>query len=532
MSEHIKPLALLIDDEDDLRRIAGLALQLDGWEVLDANNGRMGLRLARERRPQLIVCDVMMPEMSGIEFCHKLAGDLKIKDVPVVLISAVSEKARILNDFWSLPLERKNFLHKPFSTEDLLKSIRAILPPGIELKPGRRAAQGDERPIARTAQETPPAGPPTPPPWMAPKPFPAATPAPPTAMRTPTPAPTPAPEEHRRGYRILVIDDDDDIRMILKTALGMYHTIQEAENGMEGLRALEAFAPDFVITDINMPVMNGLETAEAIRRHPTLCNVPIFFLTGETDTNLPRKAFGVGGNLYLRKPVDPGRLLKYIDYFLKETGLEPGEHGVKPQTAPPVNAPEPARPAALRAVRILTVDFNIEDHKVLKRYFGEHGNPLVEGGPFELLWAEDPRTALGNLARWEPDLILYNPRNPNLDGVAFSQTLHLQKEAAKQQIAFVGTRFYDADIQYSQRQWQRLPISLDAPEEAVAQKLSDAVAAARPRLREKTFTLRALDQAEVERLRQLQATSARRARERETFRGRYANIQAFIDKQF
>src|SRR5690606_38532588 len=103
------------------------------------------------------------------------------------------------------------------------------------------------------------------------------------------------------------------------------------------LRALDEFAPDIVLSDIDMPVMNGLQTAEAIRRHPLLGSFPIFFFTGQTDTSLPRKVFDVGGNLYLRKPVDPNQLLKFMDYFIDEMGLKPGAHGVQPQAAEPAD---------------------------------------------------------------------------------------------------------------------------------------------------------------------------------------------------
>ena len=248
---------------------------------------------------------------------------------------------------------------------------------------------------------------------------------------------------------------------------------------MEGLEQLDRFAPDFVICDINMPVMNGLETVEAIRRHPLMCRVPVFFLTAETDASLPRKAFDLGANLYLRKPLDPLRLLKNIDYFLKETGLKPGANTPKPANAPaakpPAAAPTPA-PVASGAVRILTVDFNIENQKVLRKLLEGHTEPpLVPGGPFETLWTEDPRHALGNLVRWEPDLILYNPRNPGLDGVAFGQTLLMQKLGGQQEIALIGTRFYDIDANYSRQHFQRGVIELDADEAAIARKLSEAV---------------------------------------------------------
>jgi CheY-like chemotaxis protein len=319
----------------------------------------------------------------------------------------------------------------------------------------------------------------------------------------------------------------------MQTVLGFFHTVQMAGNGMEGLEQLDRFAPDFVICDINMPVMNGLETVEAIRRHPLMCRVPVFFLTAESDSSLPRKAFDLGANLYLRKPLDPLRLLKNIDYFLKETGLWPGSRAPGPASPPPGPKSAAAAPAAGGPLRILTVDFNIENQRLLRELLeGGPDAPALAGGPFETLWTEDSRHALGNLVRWEPDLILYNPRNPGLDGVAFGQTLLLQKLSGVQQIAFIGTRFYEIDFKYSRQHFQREVIDLDAARATIAHLVGAAVKAARARLRPKRFTFEQIKAEEIERLRQRQATSARHAREREVLRQRYSGIQDFIDKQF
>lgn len=584
------PVALIIDDQADVREMISATLQYEGWRVLQAADGRQAMEILRAQPLDLVLVDLMMPGMSGIELCHKLTHDLHLGDLPVLLISGVSEGAKILNDFWEMPLRYKNFLRKPFSTDELIRCVKGLMPrfkSRYMAMPAQPATQppasgamrgqgvtpgGSERSGARGAgrEDSAPASPPTPPPWLAPnprdessgsarpsgsaQPDPKAA-APPPAAPTPfretaTPLPSPSRPAGPRptgelnaltvkhpGYRILVIDDEEDICMILKAGLGLFHTVEAAYNGMEGLERLEQFAPDFIIADINMPVMNGLETAEAIRRHPVYGRIPIFFLTGETDQSLPRKAFDVGGNLYLRKPVDPIRLLKNIDYFLEETELKPGQFQERAREMAEGQARARARAAARAAistaVRILVIDFNIEHHRLLKTFLEAKGGGTARtpGGPFETLWTEDVSLALGNLARWEPDLILYNPRHPGMDGIAFGQTLALQKMAELQEIAFIGTRFYDVDVNYSRNHFHRGTIELDGNEETIMSKLGDAAKAARARLRPKQFSIEQLNSEEVERLRQLQATNARQARERETLRQRYSNIQEFIDKE-
>ncbi len=500
------PNALLIDDEFDIRQIASLALQYEGWLVREASNGREALRMAREQKPDLILVDMMMPEMSGLEFCKRLVEDPATHQIPVLLISAVNEKAKIVQDFWQLPLTKKEFLHKPFDADMLLDTI-------CKMTSGRPAAA-------------------------------------PTPRAEPKPASPPAPTPGAQAHRALTIDDDPDIRAILEAALSMHYQVETAENGMIGLQKLDEFAPDFIISDINMPVMNGLETAEGIRRHPQLSHVPIFFLTGETDKNLPRKAFDVGGNLYLRKPIDPMQLLKFIEHFIKETGLEAGGNLKLVQKAkaaaklapPPQEAPQPApaqtqpapREAPKTPVRVLIVDFNVENHKLLRRLIlGQDNQPAaLGGGPVEALWTDDPHTAVGNLPRWEPDVILYNPRNPKMDGLAFAQTLKLQKEAGNRELAFIGTRFYKVDQEYSRSKFGRDVIKLDAANEAITRCLESALEAARRNTRPKRMQIGQINTEERERLQEVSKTGARQTRERELFRQRFSDLQAFIDKSF
>jgi hypothetical protein len=155
----------------------------------------------------------------------------------------------------------------------------------------------------------------------------------------------------------------------------------------------------------------------------------------------------------------------------------------------------------------------------------------VPGGPFETIFTEEPHTALGNLVRWEPDIILYNPRNPHLDGVAFVQSLKLQKVQIPFQFAFIGARFFDADLKYSQSHFGRGVIDLSLEEAVVAQRLGETVAAARGTVRPKRFSITQVHREEVDRLKTLHASDVQLSRQRESFRKRYLDIQTFIDGQ-
>lgn len=492
---------LIVDDEADLRSIVRLTLQSAGYQVQEATNGKHALTELQHEVPDLMVLDIMMPKMNGIELCRAMMDKMGIKDMPVLVVSAISEKSNIISEFFDLPLSVKSFIRKPLDTQEMLARVKELIgepaPAKAEAKP---ASTPEPAPSAPEKQPAPSA------------------PAEPKA---------PSREEVPSGpkYRVLVIDDEEDIRLLLKTTLAMKHTVETAENGMDALDKIDDFNPDFVLSDINMPVMNGLETIEAIRRHPRFRDIPVFFLTGEKDKNLPKKAFGLGANLFLRKPIEPQQLLKTVDYFVKEAQLMPRPAAPKPK---PAAAKPEARPEAAGApsgrVRVLVVDENPDTTNVLRQAM-----PESKDAPWETLWSSEVQTALGNLKQWEPDVIFFNPRNTHMDGIAFVQSLRLKKLDKNYKIVFAGVNFYDADLNYSKRNLDSDVLRLDAGEEKVAQMVSSVVQSVKDRVKPKKQSIVDIER-EHEEVRQREVSDRKRAeKQREVFRERFNRIQKFID---
>jgi DNA-binding response OmpR family regulator len=81
---------LIIDDEEDVRRVVELNLRADGFEVYTASSGKSGIEVARKNKPKLILLDVMMPGMSGLEVLMELKWDKKLMKIPVIMLTAKS----------------------------------------------------------------------------------------------------------------------------------------------------------------------------------------------------------------------------------------------------------------------------------------------------------------------------------------------------------------------------------------------------------------------------------------------------------
>ncbi|HWW47955.1 MAG TPA: response regulator [Xanthobacteraceae bacterium] len=117
---------------------------------------------------------------------------------------------------------------------------------------------------------------------------------------------------------ILTVDDSPSIRQMIKVVLGPAgHTVIEAGDGAEGLAKAKASRVDLVITDLNMPVMNGLELIRALRSVPTLLGLPIVFLTTESNDAIKLEAKRAGATGWITKPFKPDQLLAVVNKLVR-----------------------------------------------------------------------------------------------------------------------------------------------------------------------------------------------------------------------
>jgi two-component system chemotaxis response regulator CheY len=110
---------------------------------------------------------------------------------------------------------------------------------------------------------------------------------------------------------ILTVDDSASIRMTTKIALtNAGYQVTEAVDGVDGLAKAKSGSFDLIVTDLNMPNMNGLEMIEALRQSPAHTGVPIIFLTTESDADMKARAKAAGATGWVTKPFDPEHLVK------------------------------------------------------------------------------------------------------------------------------------------------------------------------------------------------------------------------------
>ena len=120
----IKPKILIVDDEPDALELIGFNLKRAGFDIIAAADGPQALRKARAQTPALVVLDVMLPDLDGLEVCKAMREDPATAQIPIIMLTA---KAAEIDRVLGLELGADDYLTKPFSPRELVLRIRNLL---------------------------------------------------------------------------------------------------------------------------------------------------------------------------------------------------------------------------------------------------------------------------------------------------------------------------------------------------------------------------------------------------------------------
>ena len=119
-----KSLIAVIEDERDIQDMIAYNLQREGYEVVTAERGDEGLALVQDKRPDLIILDLMLPGLDGLSVCQSIRFDTTTQKIPIIVLSAKSEEADVVI---GLGLGADDYMPKPFSPRELLARVKAVL---------------------------------------------------------------------------------------------------------------------------------------------------------------------------------------------------------------------------------------------------------------------------------------------------------------------------------------------------------------------------------------------------------------------
>ncbi len=283
-------------------------------------------------------------------------------------------------------------------------------------------------------------------------------------------------------WRILIVDDEEDVRMIVRTTISSKYEVVEAKDGLDALEKVERYQPDFVVMDVMMPLMNGFEACQAIRKNPNYREIPVLFLSALGSKEDMKKGYASGANLYLTKPFDPPRLLKNIDVFFERTPPEkkskrytieeietferegrvpvtPGgrEYDLgkadtqrdfpEPEPATPRKAPAPSAPAPPPVdpsvlPRVMAVDDDREMCRLIR---------MTCKDVYEVVFAHDGMEAIELLIRYQPDLLILDIMLPKMNGFQLCQSLRSNRAFKHMPILMCSAKGAEKDINLAKR---------------------------------------------------------------------------------
>jgi CheY-like chemotaxis protein len=269
-------------------------------------------------------------------------------------------------------------------------------------------------------------------------------------------------------YRILVIDDEPDILNILSFFLKQDYEVVTADNGFDALEKLDRVQPDVILSDIDMPIMDGLKATRLMRRHPDYVKTPICILSGSGTTENMKEAYANGVNFFLTKPFEGQRVLDTLKMQIDKHGTQIRQknytiesvleiekqlkqQSAAPPAAPPQAAPSQrkaappqARPAGAPKAQPAVPSSSELQRKLYpiptaKSADGQSGIPRVLivdddetvvlnlcrilKGKYEIIPIVDPLEAMEKLVKWEPDIMITNLNMPALNGLQLVRML-------------------------------------------------------------------------------------------------------------
>ena len=136
-----KPKIVVIEDEVDILEVINYNLSKEGFDVCSALDGEEGLALVKKEVPDLVLLDLMLPGLDGIEICRKLKTDYSTRSIPIIMVTAKGEESDIV---LGLGMGADDYMVKPFRPRELIARIRSVLRRGDFIEEGEGLVSIDE----------------------------------------------------------------------------------------------------------------------------------------------------------------------------------------------------------------------------------------------------------------------------------------------------------------------------------------------------------------------------------------------------
>ena len=364
---------LVIEDNPLNLKLVRDLIRIHQYEVLEANNAETGVELARLHHPDLILMDIELPGISGLEATRMIRENHEVSGVPVIALSAnamEADKAR------ALAAGCDDYITKPIDIKSFPKTIQRYLP-----KP-----TGNKRPSETT-----------------------------------------------RGHRVLIVDDDElNIKLLAAQLTSKGYRVATAYDGRAALNQVAADPPDLILLDIMMPGIDGYEVTKRLKAKDESKDIPIILVTALTGDDEKERGLEAGADEFINKPVNYPELEARVNSLLrlKEYQDQLGSrkesaslmaHGLvesKSDSKEDVNSPT-----------ILIVEDDATSAKLIARYLS-----MI---PCQLEIVDNGEKALRMASTNHVDIILLDLMLPIIDGIEVCRALKSNEQTIPIQVVMI-----------------------------------------------------------------------------------------------
>jgi two-component system cell cycle response regulator len=269
---------LIVDDNPANRKLLEVRLINEYFEVLSASNGADAIAMCEKAMCDIVLLDVMMPEMDGFEVSRRLKSHLATAHLPIVMVTALDQPADRVR---GLEAGADDFITKPIDEMQLIARVRSL---------ARLKASIDE--LRNRANTT-------------------------VALGMIAPFATPSAEDGRRG-RLLIVDDRKNSAERLSVALATHHAVAIETNAQEAMFKAAEDHVDVLIISLGLASFDALRLCSQIRALERTRNLPILLVADVEDRARVVRGLELGINDWLSRPVDRNELLARVRTQLRQ----------------------------------------------------------------------------------------------------------------------------------------------------------------------------------------------------------------------
>ena len=264
---------LVVDDIAANVRLLEAKLAAEYFEVVTASSGSEALEIIERNAPDIVLLDVMMPEMDGFEVCSRIRANPKTRFLPVVMVTALSDPSDRVR---GLEAGADDFLTKPVNDLALFARVRSLVRLKMMMDEWRMREQTSGQFDILTGDSEP------------------------------------APEDDRNAEILLVESFQPAAQRIVNVLAGDGNKVEVADSIGKGMEGASKARHDLIITNIQVAGEDGLRLCSHLRSQEETRQVPILLIVEDYDMPRLIKGLDIGASDYLMKPIDPNELLARV----------------------------------------------------------------------------------------------------------------------------------------------------------------------------------------------------------------------------